>query len=47
MSRTARRRTPTARRQSYRALLRDPRWQQTRLEIFEAVSPRTNVVAGG
>jgi 5-methylcytosine-specific restriction endonuclease McrA len=34
MSRTPLRRTPTARRRAYRQLLRDPRWQQTRLRIF-------------
>jgi len=34
MSRTARRRTPPSRRRAYRQLLRDPRWQKRRLEIF-------------
>jgi 5-methylcytosine-specific restriction endonuclease McrA len=34
MSRPTRRRTPTARRRAYRALLRDPRWQQKRLAVL-------------
>jgi 5-methylcytosine-specific restriction endonuclease McrA len=34
VSRTARRRTPTRRRSAYQQLLRDPRWQKRRLEVF-------------